>query len=131
MPIRTAQEVDAEAKRLVNRGIEVAGRFLVNVLKEVLSVPAPRKILTNRKTGVRYYVATIRATPGAPPRKLSGRGRASIASEHDRVTGISRVGTNVKYMARHERENHPWLEITFVAQRGNIESIIGNEITHG
>jgi hypothetical protein len=69
-----------DAIRAAGRGLEAATVFLETAIKETLSVPAPRVLLTDRKGG-RYYVAgyqtydpaTAKAFflwPGAPPRKL-------------------------------------------------------------
>src|SRR5688500_778763 len=79
-----------------------------NEMKKTVSVPAPRK--KAKKSG-RVY-ATVKATPGAPPRKLTGRGRAGIAWRLIAGELASEVGINVFYMGRHERENHKWVKPT-------------------
>lgn len=103
-----------QAKRLAGRGIETGAIWLSGRLKEVLSEPAPRKLVKGPVIGFRYYRATTRAAPGAPPRKLSGRLRASIAwAKIDSLT--YRVGTGVvygKFLELHKRWPHPWLAPT-------------------
>jgi hypothetical protein len=54
----------------------------------------------SKKSG-RVY-ATTKATPGAPPRKLTGIGRASLAYRVDKDKLSAMVGTNVIYMRVHE-----------------------------
>lgn len=48
------------------------------------------------RKGSRIYGAT-RSQPGEPPRKQTGRLRASVAYEVDPEAMSARVGTNVKY----------------------------------
>lgn len=94
----------------------VAG-WLINDAKrpDVNTIKIGRRYKVNKKTGkgvwtdVQYEPSP--ATPGAPPRKLSGRGRASVAREIDRTLLAGRVGTNVDYMGRHEYTGHPWLHV--------------------
>lgn len=67
--------------------------------KELLSVPGtaqrPRSTSKHRKRS-RIYGA-VRSKPGEPPRKQTGRLRASVAYEVDEATLSARVGTNVVY----------------------------------
>lgn len=111
-----------EVRRAAGRGLRAAAVFFSARVKEILSVPAPRKIV-HGKTGA-YYRATTPAIPGAPPRKLSGRLRASIAYEVG--TERARVGTNVIYARRHERGTHPFLVPALMAHKGNLATIIGS-----
>lgn len=132
MPIHTPEQVQAEASRLAGRGLAVGLKFLANRVREMLSAPAPRRIVTSgarsAAPGVRYYRATTPAIPGAPPRKLSGRLRASIADEFDPNGPRGRVGTNVVYGRRHEQGNHPWLLPTLTQQFQSLEQIVGQEL---
>jgi len=109
----------AEAARRLSR----AAAHAANELRRTVSVPAPRK--KARKSG-RVYAATP-ATPGAPPRKLSGRGRAGIAWKllTNPLAGV--VGVNVLYMPRHEREGHPWVAPTLRRERGRLDAILRGE----
>lgn len=81
------------------------GALLVRELKVVLSVPAPRV------PGSSPPRAATKATPGAPPRKLSGRGRAAVVYRVEPTAdGVTLyVGNNVIYMRVHEQGNHKWL----------------------
>jgi phage gpG-like protein len=123
----TPEQIIAEAERLTGRGVEAAMYFFAARVKEVLSVPAPRRTVI-AKDGTRYYRAATKAAPGAPPRKLSGRLRTSIATEFDPVRGVGRVGSNVAYARRQEFNGHPFLMPTFEANRDNISRIIGSEL---
>jgi len=131
MPILTPAEVQAEVKRVAGAGLEAGARFLANRLKEVLSVPAPRRRVVSgprsRNPGLIYYVATTKATPGAPPRKLSGRLRTSIAMDFDSAANVARVGTNVKPYPRwlEMETTHKWLLVTLGNNLTNLAAIIG------
>ncbi len=92
----------------------------VNDLKVVVSVPAPRRIAASG----RVYAAT-KATPGAPPRKLTGRGRASLSYRVDPISLTGIVGTNVVYMGVHERHDHKFVAPTLAANRTMYERILG------
>jgi phage gpG-like protein len=94
-------------RRRALRGLTAAAVELQKQLKVVLSVPAPRTRVISRSGSV-YYRATTPAIPGAPPRKLTGRLRASISFKIDAANLRATVGTNVIYGGRHERGNHPW-----------------------
>lgn len=85
----------------------------------------------NKQTGqlerVRVHYEVSPATPGAPPRKLSGRLRASITWERA-GPGVWRVGTNVKYGRRHELGNHPFLRITALRYKPELEARLGQAL---
>jgi phage gpG-like protein len=117
------------------RGLTAACIELQNEAKQVLSVAAPRKMVTagkkSKSPGVKYYRATTPAIAGAPPRKLSGRLRASVTREIDKDTLTGRVGTNVIYGRRHEfgfpRSNkpHPWLAVAAANIDQRLAQLIG------
>lgn len=91
---KMAAELRASAvRRLTRVAIEAT-----NDLKKMVSTAAPRKV--SKKSG-RVYAAT-KATPGAPPRKLTGRMRASLSYKVDKVLLNATVGTNVIYAPVHE-----------------------------
>lgn len=71
------------------------------------------------------------ATPFAPPRKLSGHGRRSVGWEINDEGTEARVGTNVDYMADHERGNHKWLMPTLTANMNRLAQVIGDSATAG
>lgn len=108
----TGENLRAQIERAAGKGVQAAAIFLVARLKEVLSVPAPRRIAWGRSKGVfvRNYVATTKATPGDPPRKLSGKLRASI--NYVMVGSMGYRITFVKYAAALERRNHAFLNPT-------------------
>lgn len=133
MPVMTAQQVQAECQRLAGRGVWAAAKLYTNLVKQELSVPAPRRLVTSgprsRNPGTRYYRATTKASPGAPPRKLSGRLRGSIANEFDKDTNTARAGTNVIYAKRHERGTHQFLLPVLERNLAGLGMVAGQEMT--
>lgn len=105
----TEEEFKAQLDAKVMLAAARIGSEVTRELKVVLSVPAPR-----RRTKSGNYVATVKATPGAPPRKLSGRGRAATSYYVERTPNgaVLYVGNNVIYMRVHEQGNHKWLKKT-------------------
>jgi phage gpG-like protein len=116
----------ARVKEAQARALERIGRLLTAAIKKKLSAPAPRKKIVSPKGHI-YYRATLAATAGAPPRKLTGRLRASIAFEKIDFESI-RVGTNLVYAARHEYGNHPFLNVTIEENQEKINAIVAEEI---
>lgn len=116
--------VQKEIKKKVNRGLRSAAIHLTNKVKEAISVPAPRKRVTSKKSGAIYYRATVKATPGAPPRKLSGQLRRTITYEVNETEDKARVGTNLKYAKRHEKGSHKFLEPTLQKNQTQIAALI-------
>lgn len=125
MAIKTPAEIQALVMKKAGKGVAAASYFYQGRVKEVISVPAPRKI-TYGAGGVKYYRATTKATPGAPPRKLSGRLRASIAVEiqGSKMQTVGRIGTNVVYSRKLELGGHPYLVPTLQRYRGSIRAIV-------
>jgi hypothetical protein len=128
------RDVTAEIEKLRGKGLVAAGIHATRRLKEVLSVPAPRRIAVAGvrakwvPPGTRYYVATTRATPGAPPRKLSGQLRRSVTYEVSPGKTFVRVGTNVVYARKLENGGHPWLLKTMIAIGPELAAILGKEV---
>jgi hypothetical protein len=103
----TAAEYEAKLRGVLVARLAAAGAMCVTELKHVLSVPAPTRVA---KSGRRY--ATTPATPGAPPRKVTGIGRAAVTFLIDPAALACRVGLKLHYMRKHELdETHPhkWL----------------------
>lgn len=124
---RIAREVKARAKM----GLKAATIFLNARVKEVLSVPAPR-VMVKPKVGAPYYRATTPATPGAPPRKLSGELRRSIAWEMRSNGTVGRVGTNKVYGKPLETwMGHSFLVVTVQQYQGEIKTIMGRAFERG
>ena len=118
------ERAKAEAKRRLGK----AASRCATELKLTVSVPAPRKV--SKKTGRPY--ATTPATgsrrngvwTGAPPRKLSGRGRAGIAWQFADGGRSAVVGENVWYMPYWESHGHPWVKPTLDRIRGDLNDIL-------
>lgn len=128
---KIAQEVVASA----GAGLTAGRIFLQARIKETLSTPAPR-----RKVGF-GYAATTRATPGAPPRKLSGRLRASVTgktiSPTEEVIGASaKSDDGFDYAKYHEIADpamlnsgkHRYMQPTVDKYRQDLLTIIGSHI---
>ena len=148
-------EVMEQVRRNVGAGVRTAAIFLTARMKELVSVPAPRKYIggrivrerghlaivgkrvrwvpaRNRRVGGKY-VATVPATAYAPPRKLSGALRRSITWQAmDNWNLRARVGTNIAYGSalefnrrRRMKTTHAFLWPTVEAHRTNLQRIIG------
>ncbi len=152
-PQEQAAELAAKIKRDVEaaagKGLNAAIRFLASRVKETLSVPAPRRRVKARNGDI-YYVATTKATPGAPPRMLSGRMRGSITSQmisalEGAVGSNARAPTGVvakalenlgaiedaqgfNYPRYHEEHDHKFLEPTYEKHKADIAKIVGRPV---
>lgn len=138
MPISSLSDVNAqwngkqiadEIRRSLGLGMKAAAMFLASRVKELISVPAPRvRVLGKRgkSAGIYYYRATEKATPGAPPRKLSGRLRAAQTWEVKEDGGeiMGRVGNNVVYGRRLEFEGHSYLNPALNRWRDQLKSVM-------
>lgn len=131
-------KVKADITRGLNMGLKAAAIFFSGRVKELISVPAPRVRVHGKRgasAGIIYYRATTKATPGAPPRKLSGRLRTSVTWEMRQaalqVGGVmagaeeARVGTNVVYGRTHEEGDHQFLGPALARWANELGRIIG------
>jgi hypothetical protein len=152
-------KIEAEVKRAAGMGLAAAIRFLAARVKEALNVPHPaRTLYKNKATGERYYHAArfIKATPNAPPRKITGRLQGSITSEMiSPLEGV--VGSNARapatgmkgawqsfgfdpemqqrlgisganYPAIHEHGSHKFLQPTFEKYEREVTTIVGQPV---
>ena len=103
------------------KALQAATIYVSGRVKEEISVPAPRRLVQSNPP---YYVATVKATPGAPPRKLSGQLRRSIAWEMRNGGNTGRVGTNIIYGRNLERQNHPYLSTAISKNKDAIVRIL-------
>lgn len=141
---RLKARIAEQLRKGANKGVEAAIRFLAARWKETLSVPAPRRAVRSapepgkKLGGILYYVATTKATPGAPPRKLSGRFRQSVTQKMLTPTvGIvganARSDKNFNYPAHHELGKsgqwggglHQSLKPTVEANERNLRILVG------
>jgi hypothetical protein len=104
----TLAEVKAYVLSHGKMGLPTASAFLVRQLKAVVGIQAPRRRSKSAPSG---WVATTRATSGAPPRRVSGQGQASIYWRWVGDRNIA-IGAKKNYMMILERKNHPWLHKT-------------------
>lgn len=113
--------VEAKIQALAGRGLQAATIHLSNRVKQALSVAAPR-----RRTLSGRYVATEPASPGAPPRKLSGQLRRSIAWQMYKLNTVGRVGTNLVYGRPLETwMGHSFLGYTLKRAQGELVTVLG------
>jgi hypothetical protein len=141
MPKLTPDQVQTIVMAKAGKGVTSASYFYRGRLTELISVLAPtRKVYRAQyelrtSGGITRYVrgkdliikvATTRATPGAPPRRVTGRLRASITVRIEKTdtetTGI--IGTNVIYAKRLEFGGHPYFRPTMEAQKTNLTTIV-------
>ena len=133
---RIAKQVQSAA----GKGVEAAAVFLAARLRECVSVPAPKKRVVSRSGDIRY-TATVKATPGAPPRMVSGALRRGIThavklppGNHQHQSGMKVVTVGV--MARSKRgfnypkhletrTSHKFIAPTIHRYRAEIRKIVG------
>ncbi|MDE2100668.1 MAG: hypothetical protein KGL39_25715 [Patescibacteria group bacterium] len=137
-----AAKIAQQAERAANKGLQAALPFLASRVREAVSIPAPRRAVRGapapgkKKGAILYYVATRRAIPGAPPRKLSGKLRQSI---WHKMVGKTRglIGANARsyggfnYPAALElskRINHPFIKPTVLKFRSELARIAGRPV---
>ena len=113
-----------DLRRRAGKGLAAGAIYLSGQIKSVLSVPAPRRRVLSR-AGVVYYVATEKALPGAPPRKLSGALRRSITWAWIAKDLKVRVGTNIVYGGALERMGHEYILPTLQRERPALRRILG------
>jgi len=122
------QQIREYVRQRLLLGIRSAAPFMRDRLKQVVGVQAPRRRV-NYGSG---WVATVAATAGAPPRRVSGQGQAGI---YYKVTknGVS-FRSRKRYMQYLEYTGHPWLQKTLVRYKPEFIRIMGqsvNERRHG
>ncbi len=109
---------------LAGRRIRACAVTVANRAKVLLSVAGTAPARGGK--GPKRYGAT-RSQPGEPPRKQTGRGRASVAWE---IVGlVARVGSNVPYMRFLELGTYrirarPWLRRALAESMGAIRRIL-------
>lgn len=109
------------------RGLKKGCIHMTNETKKLISVPAPRRRVVARDGSI-YWRATTPATPGAPPRKLSGNLRRSVTYTVDENEFIGRIGTNVNYGRFLEYRNHPWLRVILQRELARATQIVIDEL---
>lgn len=84
-----------------------------------------KALYRKRKTGA------VRSAPGEPPRKQTGRLRASVTYEVDEAGMNARVGTNVKYGRYLELGTkrgiapRPWLRRALAEMWSRVNELLG------
>jgi HK97 gp10 family phage protein len=101
--------------------------------KELLSVPGTAYSSGHGggRKGKRVYGA-VRSEPGEPPRKQTGRLRASVTYEVDESSLSARVGTNVtygKYLELGTKKGikpRPWLRRALAEMQGKVDELLAS-----
>lgn len=133
MPVLTPDQIERKVEQLANGGLKAGASYFADRLKDKISVPAPRRRVIAgprskaRVPGTPYYVATVRATPGAPPRKLSGNLRNRVMFRQRDVLAWQVGVFNIAYGRRHEVGLHPYIWPALQEEMGNLDRIIGQE----
>ncbi len=113
---------------LTRAAIEVERRA-----KELLSVAGSGRSSVGRGAGGRFRSVqgpVTRSSPGEPPRKQTGRLRASVTREIDEANLSAAVGTNVEYGRHLELGTkrgilpRPWLRRALADMQGRINSLL-------
>lgn len=119
------EEAKAIVRAHVVRWLKAACILVSRRAKELLSVAGTGKVAGKRVGPI------ARSQPGEPPRKQTGRLRASVAYEVDESSLVARVGTNVEYGRHLELGTkkglaaRPWLRRAAQEMRGRVEAAIG------
>ena len=121
------EELDRQMQAAARRGVVAGCIFLKDKIREAVSVPAPRKRVLGRRgrfAGVLHHRATEPATPGAPPRKVTGRYRSTIDYQvaGDGLSG--RIGSNAVQARRLEEGGHPHIRITLERNRDELAQVM-------
>ena len=124
---------DAAMGRVRRRAVQALTRAAISVsrrAKELLSIPGTAQ---GREKGTgrykRIYGAVVSA-PGEPPRKQTGRLRASVTYEVDEAALEARVGTNVEYGKYLELGTkrglapRPWLRRALAEMQSRINELL-------
>lgn len=106
-------------RRAADERMAAAAKFLRQKLYEVLGVQAPR-----RRTRSGSWRATVRATPGAPPRRVVGTGQAGVEWRLNRERNVSFYNV-MFYMMWWESHGHPWFKKTVLKYLREAEKIAG------
>lgn len=126
--IWSAREVMARAKAKLTHGLEAAAQFYAEVLRNLVGIPGPY-VMTISRTGKVYYRRLVKATPGAPLQMMTKYFRNSITVVVDIPAGNAKVGTDAKYVRRHERDQHPSFVPALMKHLAAIGRVAGGKIT--
>lgn len=125
-------EALAHVRAAAVKALHRAAIVCKNRAKELLSVAGTGRGNgpARRGKGGRFMATVVRSKPGEPPRKQTGRLRASVAHEVDEATLTARVGTNVVYGRHLELGTkrglapRPWLRRALAEVAARIEQIL-------
>lgn len=125
------QEIERKLQKAAKLARTKARVFLAAKIKEVLNEPAPK-----RKSRSGRWYATVPATPGAPPRKLTGRLQKSVTSYDSGDLAViavtARSDNNFNYPKYHELQEatmpgsgqHPFLQPTVEQNRQEVNNLV-------
>lgn len=126
--IWTPREIAVMAKNKAGEGLKAAAEFYKVLLRQAISVQAPYVVYFSKKGKPRYRALT-EATPGAPPRRVSGNLLRRTAMDFDSAANVARVFTDVNYGAMLEKSGHPWFVPTLIKNLAAIGQVAGGVMT--
>ena len=109
--------------------LELAAMTVERRAKELLSVPGTAFAAGKGQKGKRLD-DQVRSKPGEPPRKQTGRLRASVTHEIDEKKMTARVGTNLLYGkalelgTRKGLKPRPWLRRALYEMQGKVSELL-------
>ena len=104
--VLTPGEIQRYVRERIGRGMSSAAKFMKDRLRVTVGVQGDGR---------------VRATAGAPPRRITGAGQRSINS---RTTASNVVFSAVWYMLYWETHGHPWLRKTIDKYIGEMRRIM-------
>jgi len=126
--IWTPREIQVMAENQAGEGLKACAKFFQTVLRQTISVQAPY-VVHFSKTGKPSYRALTKATPGAPPRRVSGNLMRRVAMDFDDANNVAYVFTDVDYGAKHEKGDHPWMLPTLKKNLEVLGQVAGGAMT--
>lgn len=129
----TATWIAAKMDLAVRGRLAKAAKFFEDKVKQVLNVRAPRVRVVS-KLGEVYWRATTPAVKNAPPRRVTGLGRAGFTVKAESKSMLAafnsaRSKTGFPYMDYHEGTvtigRHPYIRNTFIRFKAELEKIAG------
>lgn len=120
---------DEAASRIRKRSVQFLTRAAIAVsrrAKELLSVAGTGSGGRDSQGRFKRVYGANPSKPGEPPRKQTGRLRASVSYEVDEGSLSARVGTNVDYGRILEVErNRPWLKRALAETSERVNELLG------
>lgn len=128
-------DVDGAMDHVRRKAVGFVTRAAISVsrhAKQLLSVAGTGKAKGQRNSKGQFKSGpVVHSQPGEPPRKQTGRLRASVTHEVDAETLTARVGTNVEYGKHLELGTEkgiaprPWLRRALAEMQSRVNELLG------